>query len=642
MVQNQKTPQQHNSTLFISPMLNRKKEIFKTPPNPTISTSKLHHTQPNKIFETPGSTSNNANNSSSFFNLDKTSNNLINKSDDSLPNQNDLYLTPIEKLRLWRHDSIMQHQLKTAEFLGDKILDLTNDSNDAFWLAQVFFNQGNYLRCKELILSNEEYSKSIICRYLAGYSLIKLELYDEALDIIGENNPFESYDKIRNDDGGVKLESSMCYLRGLIYSSQNNFERAKECYKEALLVDVKCYEAFNELIVNNFMTPKEEWEFITTQLNFREMDNNDELIKLLYTTKLNKYLNIDKFNEAEMILRDEYDLSNNIDLMISKSDYLYIQCEFDNCLSVCEKILEKDKFNFNILPTYLSCLYELGGRNKLFYKSHQLVEFHSNSEYTWLAIGTYYLSINKILEARKFFNKATIINPNFGQAWIGFAHTFAAEGEHEQAISAYAFASRLFPGTHLPNLFLGMQHLQMNNLNLSEEYLMLSYEICSEDPLLLNEIGVLYFHKNQFEKSEFFLHQALIKSQKFKNLNSKTWISINTNLGHVYRKSNQPYKALDCLNQILLKSSSTSTTSTSITSNSKNDSNILTSMGLINLKLGNYFEAIENFNDSLALNPLDPITNDLLKRALEINKLNSFKFLEKYEKIALDSLDIGN
>ena len=73
---------------------------------------------------------------------------------------------------------------------------------------------------------------------------------------------------------------------------------------------------------------------------------------------------------------------------------------------------------------------------------------------TWLAIGTYYLSINKMVEARKFSVKATLLNPNFGNGWIGFAHTFAAEGEHEQAISAYAFAARLFPGTHLPNLFL--------------------------------------------------------------------------------------------------------------------------------------------------------------------------------------------
>lgn len=42
------------------------------------------------------------------------------------------------------------------------------------------------------------------------------------------------------------------------------------------------------------MTPGEEWEFIKT-LNYRDADDNDELIKLLYTTRLSKYLNVSKF-----------------------------------------------------------------------------------------------------------------------------------------------------------------------------------------------------------------------------------------------------------------------------------------------------------------------------------------------------------
>lgn len=606
MVQNQKTPNHNNSTLYISPVVNKKNDLmYVTPPNPTTAT--------NKLLDTPGS--NKSTSTSLFFHFDRASNhNLHDRANDNLL---DDPLTPVDKLRLWRHDAIMQHQYKTAEFIGDKILELTNDdANDAFWLGQVYFNQGNYLRCKHLLTSNINYQNLISCRYLAGYSLIKLEMWDDALDLIGETNPFKNNDtnltsSSATTDGGIKLESSMCYLRGLIYANQNNFERAKECYKEACMVDVKCYEAFNELIVNNLMTPNEEWEFVMNQLNFRDNlddNNNDELIKLLYMTKLSKYLNTDKFNESEHILREEYELQENCDLMLSRADYLYIQCNFDECLTICEGILNKDEYNFDVLPNYLSCLYELGGKNKLFLKAHQLAELHPINPMTWLAIGTYYLSINKMAEARKFFSKATLLNPNFGNGWIGFAHTFAAEGEHEQAISAYAFAARLFPGTHLPNLFLGMQHLQMNNLNLLEEYLLASYHICNSDPLLLNELGVINFHKNQFDKAEFFLQEAL-NAAKNLNSDSKTWISIHANLGHVYRRANQPYKALDCFNQVLKISN-------------KNDANILSAIGLIHLRLRNIFQAIDVLHDALAISPLDPIASDLLKRALEANKEN--------------------
>lgn len=593
MVQNQKTPSQHNSTLYISPLINNKnQDVFVTPPNP-----------PTTLFDTPGS------NHSLFFNLDRnSSNDFVRKSQETEP------LSQVEKLRLWRHDALMQHHYRTAEYIGDKVLALTNDPNDAFWLAQVYFTSGNYLRAKQLLLQKPEFEKSVSCRYLAGYCAIKLELWEDALDLIGEANPFKKDDELqqKTSDGGVKLEASMCYLRGLIYANQNNFEKAKESYKEAVLVDVKCFEAFDELITNNLMAPNEEWGFLSS-LNFRDADDNDELIKLLYTTRLSKYLNALKFEEAEAILNEEYDLGDNCDILLSKADHLYVQCNFDDCLAICEKILAKDQYNFNVLPNYVSCLHELGGKNKLFLKAHQLAESNPTSPMTWLAIGVYYLSLNKLAEARKFFSKATLFNPNFGHAWIGFAHTFAAEGEHEQAISAYAFAARLFPGTHLPNLFLGMQHLQMSNLSLSEEYLIASYQICDSDPLVLNELGVINFYKHELAKAELYFQEAL-SAAKHLNSDSKIWISIHANLGHVYRRANQSYKALDCFNQVL-RISHTS------------DPNILSAIGLIHLKLGNIFKAIDILHDALAVAPSDPVASDLLKRALESNKNNSSLFL---------------
>ncbi|CAK7909974.1 anaphase-promoting complex subunit Cdc16p [[Candida] anglica] len=522
-------------------------------------------------------------------------------------------ISPAEKLRLWRHDALNQHHYATAEYIGDKVLTLTNDPNDAFWLAQVHFATGNYLRAKQLLTPFT--AQSISCRYLTAYSLIKLELWDDALDVVGEHNPFTRDDnyQVSTTDGGIKLESTMCYLRGLIYANQNNFERAKESYKEALFVDVKCFEAFRELVRNNLMTPSEEWEFVSS-LNFRNADDdNAELVKLLYTTHLSKYCNAQKFQEVEEILADEYQLGDNSDILLSKADYLYVQCQFDECLAVCERVLARDTYNFNAIPIYLSCLYELGAKNKLFLKAHELAENHAQNPTTWLAIGIYYLSIGKVIESRKFFSKTTLLNPNFGQAWIGFAHTFAAEGEHEQAISAYAFAARLFPGTHLANLFLGMQHLQMNNLNLAEEYLMASYQICSTDPLLLNELGVINYHRGKFGAAESYCQEAL-GAAKHLNSDSKTWISIHTNLGHILRKSGDPHKALECFQQVLRISS-------------RDDSNVMAAMGLIYLKLNDHESAIEVLHEALAITPSDPVSSDLLKRALEQNAEQGARFL---------------
>lgn len=522
-------------------------------------------------------------------------------------------LTGADKLRLWRHDALLQHHYKTAIYIGDKILSLTNDPNDAFWLAQAHYNRGDYQIARNLLLG-PNFENSVGCRYLVGLCLYNLDKLDEALDIIGEVNPFKKEHSVRNPDGGIKLESSICYLRGLIYNKQNNFERAKDCFKESVLVDVKCYEAFDALISNHLLTPEEEWELLDS-LNFDDADNNNEFVKLLYTTHINKYKNLNIFEEARQRLINEYDLSDNIDILLSQAELYFTKCKFQKCLDLCSKIIDRDELNISALSNYLSCLYELGGKNKLFLLAHQLAENYPNHYLTWVAIGIYYFAIKQNADARMFFSKASIINPNFAPAWIGFAHTFASDGEHEQAISAYATASRLFPGTHLPTLFLGMQYLQMSNYTLSMEYLNYSYSICPSDPLLLNEIGVLNYHKNELDKAELYLKRAMV-SCKNSEYGSKAWCSIHCNLAHVFRRMNFLDKAVRHLNEVLKIA--------------KNDSSIYSTLGLIYLKQGRITNAIENLHTAITISPNDSIATDLLEKALDLNlKIANKKLLDK-------------
>jgi len=40
------------------------------------------------------------------------------------------------------------------------------------------------------------------------------------------------------------LESTLYYLKGYIYSKQNQYDKAKENLTRALLLDVNCYEVY--------------------------------------------------------------------------------------------------------------------------------------------------------------------------------------------------------------------------------------------------------------------------------------------------------------------------------------------------------------------------------------------------------------
>lgn len=43
-------------------------------------------------------------------------------------------------------------------------------------------------------------------------------------------------------------------------------------------------------------------------------------------------------------------------------------------------------------------------------------------------------------------SKTSLMDPRFGPAWIAFAHTFALEGEHDHAVTAYSTCARMFTG----------------------------------------------------------------------------------------------------------------------------------------------------------------------------------------------------
>jgi anaphase-promoting complex subunit 6 len=99
--------------------------------------------------------------------------------------------------------------------------------------------------------------------------------------------------------------------------------------------------------------------------------------------------------------------------------------------------------------------------------------------------------------------------------------------------------------THLPLLFLGMQHLQLNNLQLAEEYLSQAHEICDTDPLLLNELGVASFEKGRYSEAVHYFREA-IRVAETGEWDQHSWTVAWTNLGHTFRKMGYPNFSSDC------------------------------------------------------------------------------------------------
>lgn len=422
----------------------------------------------------------------------------------------------------------------------------------------------------------------------------------------------------------TKYEAAMCYLRGICFAKQNSYDRAKECYMDAVRIDVQCFEAFDQLMRNCLLPPDEEWDFLES-LDFDAITTNGtdtsqeaaQFAKMLYTTRLSKYKNPAEFSNAVESLSQHYNLDTNPDLLLSKAELLFTQCRFKQALAITTSVLAVDQYNFSFLPLHLACLHELHQPNTLFLLAHRLADSYPDEPATWLAVGVYYLSISQIAEARRFFSKASMMDPHFGPAWIGFAHTFALEGEHDQAVSAYGTAARLFQGTHLPQLFLGMQHLQLNNLTLAHEYLTTAHNLCRTDPLLLNEMGVVFYHLDHLPEAIQLFNRALTIADEIDS-DPTFWLATRANLGHAYRRQHQWSLALSEFEEVLRQGTASSSTNDSQNSTAGKH-NILAAKGLVLLEMGRIWDAVGSLHEALGVCPQDPVATDLLARALEEN-----------------------
>lgn len=404
--------------------------------------------------------------------------------------------------------------------------------------------------------------------------------------VTGKGERSEQREKEKEDESHVRFEASMCYLRGLCFAKQNAFDRARDCYKDAVRIDVQCFEAFDQLMKNSLMSPAEEIEFLES-LDFDSVSSPDpsvaqeaaDFTKMLYTTRLSKYSSPTVLSDATETLSTHYNLAQNPDILLSRAETLYTQCRFAEALELTSSILSDiqstDSSSSNgipnwshlghapgIYPLHLACLYETGATNALFLLSHLLADHAPEEPYTYLAIGVYYLAVSKIAEARRFFSKASLLDPHSAPAWIGFAHTFAAEGEHDQAIAAYSTAARLFQGSHLPQLFLGMQHLALNNMSLAHEYLCAAFAMStgsapgteptpgkqlatplSGDPLVLNELGVVYYHQNDLSPAVDLFREALTLAASLQ-CEPAAWVATRANMGHALRRMGRRRDAL--------------------------------------------------------------------------------------------------
>ncbi|XP_020712123.2 cell division cycle protein 16 homolog isoform X2 [Athalia rosae] len=512
------------------------------------------------------------------------------------------------------------HLYSAALFWADKVVSLGNENpKDICALAQCMFLMKQYHRAAHFIRSRGLEKTDIMCHYLAVRSLLEAKEYNEALQVIGKmemcTNTSHSSISFKGQTELVEVaprnvRSSILYCAGRVYEAIDKGAVASDCYRQALQYDVHSYQAFEALVQNQMLSAAEERELLES-LPIAEQCSASEakLLRLLYESKLKKY---QSSTEKEPILNCGVQgvlvtdrLIDNLDMEVSRAERLYYNCDYQQCFSLTERILQKDPYHSACLPVHIACLVELKKANALFYLAHKLVDLYPDMALAWFAVGCYYYVIGKSDPARRYLAKATALDRLFGPAWLAYGHSFAVENEHDQAMAAYFKASQLMKGCHLPLLYIGLECGLTNNLRLADKFFQQAQGIAPNDPFVIHEMAVISYRNLDYKTAEQQFKEAMKKIQgdlRDVVLLSK-WEALLNNLGHTCRKLKKYDEALDYHQQALVLNPLNPATYSAI--------------GFLHAVRGSTQEAVDAFHRALGLRRDDTFTTTMLGYVME-------------------------
>lgn len=156
--------------------------------------------------------------------------------------------------------------------------------------------------------------------------------------------------------------------------------------------------------------------------------------------------------------------NKNSDILFLKAQKFFNNYQINLAFQLCCQILEQDYFHFDNLLIYSEILVEKEMISDLYTCSTNLAENYPDHYITFHLFGMYLYMLKKYDQARKYFNKAIQINKNSLKSWIMLGHSFANQEESEQAMNVYRSCIRLFPNSHLPHVYMGMEYIRSNNL----------------------------------------------------------------------------------------------------------------------------------------------------------------------------------
>ena len=450
----------------------------------------------------------------------------------------------LSKMKLLIDKYLSLNLYKNALFYAEKSLnfslnhEMKSISENIFTLAKCLYLNKEYSRCVNLIQKYNMVYFNLNFLILIGQALYNCEDYESLISFL-EKEPITFESPLKNKSDTQILHSIRYLLIGKAYEMQENKQPAIRNYLLSLQYDPNNIEAF-DILLNHQLLNLESKNNLLPTLSFSN-DNywlydyfKSKIDDNIYMTEKSDIEIKENENEEKANVMDILYKNEDQDLMKMEAEKYFIARDYTNTFNKLRKINEEDFYNLEIIPMLCSCMIELNKVGELYSLAYKLANNCGDKYISWYAVGCYYYSIKKYDLSRKYFLKCNQLNKNFPEGWIALGNSYAGQDESDQALNAYRTCLRLFPGCHYSNLYIGMEFIRTNNFKTAFITFQNALLLSINDPLIYNEIGVVYYKQKQFEDAEkYFLKGVSICNNEDRAITTQTLL---LNLGHCYKK----------------------------------------------------------------------------------------------------------
>jgi anaphase-promoting complex subunit 6 len=390
-------------------------------------------------------------------------------------------------------------------------------------------------------------------------------------------------ERVAQSHDSACVVKALCLL-GRCAFAHNDVAKSSAYFRRALAIDPACSSALSSIVEGNLMPQREQARLIDELALPPEL----EVLRSTYRAMVG----LDTAADAP--------IPHSMELL-RRAHGEHARNDLRESALLTAELLRKAPYCKAAVCLHLSTLVDLKATARLFELAQSLCD-SARGPLAMYAIGCYYFCLVNFEKAGRYFSRVMELEPSFAEAAVAYGHCYARLEEGEQALSVYRRALNLFPYLHCCATFIGMQYSRVHSWTLAMCFLEEARSMEAADPLVLNEMGVLFMRTGRLDKALSFFQQARACLGLETGRSVSEYLDcILFNLGTVYRKRQEFDQAIEFY--------------TLYANGRPSSSHAHCALGFTYHLSGNIKAAIPHYHAALSLKS-DAFCRDMLERAL--------------------------